>query len=91
MTSKKEVLKLAGSIEFIEESEIQDYGYVSEFENHAVLVYNNSGDITNDEEILLHKRPGFHVNDSYNIINDYMIKAKYTIEETEVKYPELFI
>ncbi len=90
-TKKKEDLRLAGSIEYIDESEIGDYGYVSDFENHPVLVYNKSGDITKTDEMLLSKSKGFQVNDIYHIINDYMIKKKYTVSETEEKYPELFI
>ncbi len=75
-------------VEFISQFERSRHGYLDDLEEHPVLAYKQA-----EGDLLYWKHSGMSATNEFNymVIYEYMIKEKYTIEEAQDKFPELFL
>ena len=85
--SQEELLKVIGAVQFISQEEYDKHGHLKDIEQHPVLVYSES-DWTNK---CFWKYDEYTLEPQFMLIYDYMIEKKYTIEEAQVAFPELFL
>jgi len=89
MSKTKRKYKLVGAIQFIENITAAKMGFERSMENHPVLVYSESGKF--DEGMLFTKDEEFAVEDKFRFLADHLIGKKYSIDEAQAEFPELFL
>ena len=81
--SSKKTHIVCGVVEFISYEEYAKEGYLKNIEQHPVLIYQMNG----DDRIYWKSSE----TNKYMYVYDYMIKKRYSIQEAQDAFPELFL
>lgn len=79
---------VCGAVLMIPQTETAKYGYETTLD-YPVLVYSKEGE--NLEHNLFYKETDFDINDNYKFLPEHLIQKRYTIEEAQKEFPELFL
>ena len=82
--------KTIGVATFVTQREYARYGHLEQIENHPVFIYERTGaDHVEGIEYWCHEE--MSLDKKYMVLYDYMIEKRYTVEEAQQEFPELFL
>ncbi len=98
MKRPKDEYLVIGCVEYLGEVDIAKFGYVADYSGFPVLVYSRNTKETKDMTIenrlkgeLFKTDNGFSMEQNYYIVPDHLISTRYSIEEAQAKFPEIFL